>query len=149
MLNNTSNPPASQVSPYSHIKQLLGACLLHTQPIPLLSRYHGNSSQAKHPERFASLNGFQPACSSVQEVPVEKASQMARVAINHSPTRPDGNGLTRARSSEHGRLGLIKPNIWKVFGHPSCKPFKTTLFPIPVKVKPKTHSAPRKEMIPI
>lgn len=31
MLNNTSNPPALLVGPYSHIKQLLGARLLHTQ----------------------------------------------------------------------------------------------------------------------
>lgn len=44
----------------------------------------------------------------------------------------------QARSSEHGRLGLIKPNIWKAFGHPSYKPFKTTSFPIPVKVKNKS-----------
>lgn len=84
MLNNTSNPPALWVGPYSHIKQLLGACLLHTQLTPLLSRYCGNSSQVKHPERFASSNDFQPACSSVQEVPVEKASQTGRVAVNHS-----------------------------------------------------------------
>jgi len=55
----------------------------------------------------------------------------------------------QADGSEHGRLGLSKPNIWKIFGHPSYQPFKTTRFPIPVKVKTKTDSAPRKKIIPI
>lgn len=51
----------------------------------------------------------------------------------------------QARSSEHSKLGLIKPNIWRVFGHPSYKPFKTMLFPTAVKVKTKIHSAPREK----
>jgi len=84
-LNNTSNSAARWVGPCSHVKQPLGARLLRAQPIPLLSRYCRNSSQAKHPERFASPNDFQPARSSLREAPVEKASQMGRVAIKPSP----------------------------------------------------------------
>lgn len=76
-------PPCLLGRPLQHIKQLLGAFLLHTQPLPLLCRYCWGSSQAKHTEIFASPNYFQPACSSTPEVPVEKASQMGRVAINH------------------------------------------------------------------
>lgn len=59
MLSNVSYPPASWAGPYSHIKQLLGACLLHTEPLPLLSRYRRtaakpNTQRYLHPQIISS-----------------------------------------------------------------------------------------------
>lgn len=55
-----------------------------------------------------------------QHVPAEEASRTGRVAIKpFSPARPAGNGLVRARSSEHGRSAPSEPDIWKAFGRPS------------------------------